>query len=107
MNNEFSLKELQDKMLFACIWSEKEKGGYNRFDALPFIALNKITDKETYYQGVYLKIKRDKRGIGKVYFDEKLVDKPLNQFNSDGDDRIFISNDINEICNLFLKRYEN
>ena len=103
------LQELQDKMLFAAIWSERRQGGFNSTDFEPFVALKKVNNQGVdAYEGVLLteyKVLVNKKPTTKVKVGNKCY-KPLSSFKKSGDDRLFISNDLAEICDKFLERWQ-
>lgn len=104
-----SLVELQDKMLFAAIWSELKEGGYNSTDFEPFVALEKVKNQGVdAYKGVLItsyKVLENGKAITKAKVGNECY-KPLSSFKESGDERIFISNDLNEICSKFLERWK-
>lgn len=112
--------QLKSNMLFACIWEERPQGGYNRFDYRPFIALKKVENQGVIaYEGHYIDVCKKKGSDGyailnkdrtfqrQITIDESEVYKPLAFFNEDGDERIIVSSDLDEICELYLKRFQD
>jgi hypothetical protein len=100
------LIELKQKMLFAAIWKERKEGGYNSYDFEPFVALKKVNNQGVdAYEGYNLtewkctKDMKTKVRVGNFCY------KPLTFFKHSGDDRIIISNDLDEICEIFLERW--
>jgi len=103
-----TLQELQNTMLFAAIWSERKEGGYNSYDFEPFVALKKVNNQGVEsYEGFTLteyKCLKEKKTKVKV---GNMCRKPLTYFKYSGDDRLFISNDLTEICNMFAERWSS
>jgi hypothetical protein len=96
---------LQKEMLFACIWKEREEGGYNSVDFEPFVAMEKVNNQGVdAYKGYSLKEKRTSETEMTVVAGNEVY-KPLSSFSDSGDERIFVSNDLTEICNKFLERW--
>lgn len=111
---------LSDSMMFACIWDERPQGGYNSFDFNPFVAVKKVNNQGIEaYEGYYIDVVKKKGDNGfadlnddntfkwQVTISEELTYKPLSFFIEDGEDRITVSNSLNEICEMYLKRFEN
>lgn len=95
---------LQKEMLFACIWKEREEGGYNSVDFEPFVALKKVNNQGFLaYEGYNLKEKRISETQMEVVVGDQCY-KPLSSFSNSGDERIFVSNNLTEICDKFLER---
>lgn len=121
IKDEFKIEyeQLKQKMLFACIWSEKPQGGFNSFDYRPFVALRKVVNQGIdAYEGKYIdackKIGANERAmtnedgtfVMQITVDEGEVYKPLPFFKEDGEHRIFISNDLDEIAEMYLERWK-
>jgi len=106
--NKMTISELQENMLFAAIWNERKHGGFNSTDFFPFVALKKIRNQGVdSYEGVLLteyKILVNNKSVTKVKVGNKYY-KPLSSFKNSVDNRIFISNDLDEICSKFLERF--
>lgn len=111
--------KLKAEMLFACIWKERPQGGYNSFDYRPFIALRKVVNQGVdAYEGKYIdackKIGTDNYAIknedGTFVMQITVVEgecyKPLPFFEQDGKDRIIVSNDLDEIAQMYLVRWK-
>ncbi len=110
-------KYLKQNMLFACIWTERLEGGFNSFDYRPFVALKEVNNQGvTAYEGKYIDYckKLDANGWAIKNTDGSFkkqlviadvdVYKPLSSFKESGHNRIFVSIDLDEICNLFLEK---
>ena len=96
---------LQKELLFACIWKERKEGGYNSVDFEPFVAMEKVNNQGVEaYKGYSLKEKRISETEIKVVVGNEVY-KPLSSFSASGDERIFVSNDLTEICDIFLQRW--
>jgi len=92
-------------MLFACIFTERKEGGYNSYDFRPFVALKKVNNQGIVtYLGCYLKEDKigepnDWRWVVKI---GNKVSKPISFMDTD---RIFVSNNLSEIIELYLDRF--
>lgn len=113
-------EKLKTEMLFACIWKERPQGGYNSFDYRPFVALRKVVNQGVdAYEGKYIdackKKGTDERAIKnedgtflmQITVVESEVYKPLPFFEEDGKDRIIVSNDLDEIAQIYLNRWKS
>lgn len=121
VNDKFKKEydKLKAEMLFVCIWKERPQGGYNLFDCRPFVALRKVINQgaDAYvgkYIGACKKMGMDNYAIKnedgtfvmQVTVDEGECYKPLPFFIEDGKDRIIVSNDLDEIAQMYLVRWQ-
>ncbi len=109
---------LKHTMLFACIWTERPEGGYNSTDCRPFVAIDKGINKGVkFYEGHYIDARKKFDEGGKalkdpednfqrqITIDSGLTYKPVTSFEASGHDRIYVTNDLDEICRLYLARF--
>ena len=110
-------EQLKREMLFACDWEKQPSDEYSMGFELPFIATRKVNNHGfDAYIGVYLtaskKMGEDGCAIKNTdgTFQRQITlgneaYKPLVVFEA-ADDRIFVSNDLDEISERFLRRWQ-
>lgn len=110
-------EQLKREMLFACDWEKQSNGEYSMGFELPFIAIRKVNNQGfDAYIGVYIdackKMGEDgyalKNSDGTFQRQITLGNeayKPLVVFEQ-ADDRMFVSNDLDEIVERFLERWQ-
>lgn|ERR1700733_7952717 len=108
---QMTYEEMRDNCLFAVIWSERPKGGYNQSDFYPFVAMKKVLNQGVEaYEGILLDAAFDEYEKDGVKYRVRKVGvharayMPLS-FLADTD-RITVFSNPDELLEPFLKRWQ-